>query len=62
MKFKIKNKEIIPFIIITLYPIIWYTVLANHTIHYYFTYRHILLFMVGLLLIINKIIFSKQEK
>ena len=45
---KIYIKEVIPIIIISLIPIIWYRVLSNHTIlHDHFTYRHMLIVLIG---------------
>ena len=59
---KKNNKKYIPFLIISLYPIIWFVALANHTImHNYFTYRNSLLFMLGILLTINELLFSKNK-
>lgn len=49
-KFKL-NKDIIPFLILSLYPIAWYIGLANHTIlHAFFIYRLSVIFMLGVLL------------
>ena len=39
------------FLLFALMPLVWYFVLANHTIlHSYFVYRHSVLYMLGLLL------------
>lgn len=60
-----KLKEILPFLIIAIYPIIWFTILANHTImHEYFVYRNSLLFILALLLSIYILFFEgvKNEK
>lgn len=52
----IYTKKALPFVIITTYPIVWYTIFANHTIiHFYFVYRHCLIYMLGLLLTIYEI-------
>ena len=66
-KFKINVKEInkstVVFIIISLYSIIWYVVLANHTLlHGYFTYRQSLLFMLGILLLVNQLFVNSDNK
>ena len=66
-KFKISvkkiNKNSIPFLILSLYPIIWFVVLANHTIlHAHFVYRHSLLFMLGVLLVVYQLFFVKEVK
>jgi hypothetical protein len=66
-KFKINVKEInkstVVFIIISLYSIIWYVVLANHTLlHGYFTYRQSLLFMLGILLFVNQLFVNSDNK
>ena len=62
-KFKIDankiDKSLIPFFLLSLYPIVWYIVLTNHTItHYYFTYRHLFVFSLGFLLCLNVILFG----
>ena len=64
-KFKVSidkfNYSTLPFLILSIYPIIWYVVLANHTLfHYFFTYRHSLLYMLGLLLFINQLFFKNN--
>ena len=64
-KFKINiekfNKNAIPFLLLSLLPVGWYIVLANHTmLHAYFTYRHSLVFMLGILLAINELLFQKN--
>lgn len=52
---KLKNGEeyfnqIKPILIILIMPLVWYFVLANHTIiHTRFTYRHMLIFLIGIL-------------
>ena len=50
--FFIKTEKLIlilPFLLLSLFPIIWYFVLANHTIiHTYFIFRHSLIFSLGL--------------
>ena len=66
-KFKIGvktiNKNIIVFIMISLYSIIWYVVLANHTLlHDYFTYRQSLLFILGILLFVNQLFANSDNK
>lgn len=57
------NKNAIPFFILSLYPIVWYVVLANHTImHDFFVYRLSLLFMLGVLLGLYQMFNFKEEQ
>lgn len=61
---KSKNdlKESIPYFLVSMMPIIWYVVLANHTIiHIYFTYRHMAVFLCGCYLGIEKSIKLKRR-
>lgn len=45
---KRKLKSTIPFVIVAFYPFAWYSVLAQHTsIHYMFTYRMLLITLLG---------------
>jgi hypothetical protein len=54
---KIKLKEILGNILIVIMPIVWYLVLANHTVfHTYFVYRHMIIFILESLFILDKII------
>ncbi len=54
-------KENIPIFIISLMPFVWYIVLSNHTIlHYRFVYRHMLIFLIGILILITNVL--KIEK
>ncbi len=57
-------KEIGPFLLIAIMPLIWYIVLANHTIlHPRFVYRHMLIFACAILICISKIaIINKKDK
>jgi hypothetical protein len=42
------NHVVKAFLLIMAMPIVWYSVLANHTLlHYYFVYRHSILFYLG---------------
>lgn len=62
-KFKDFIKNSIPFLIISMMPIVWYIVLANHTtLHFMFTYRHISIFLLGILLTINNTYSLKYAK
>lgn len=56
------SKKIIPFLIIALIPFVWYLVLQNHSYyHSYFTYRNLLLTLIGIPLCILPIIkFNKK--
>ncbi len=59
----IHNKSIYSLLLIALMPIVWYIVLSNHTIvHYLFVYRHMLLFLLGILLFLNEMLFSESNK
>lgn len=50
-------KGIVPYIIISIFPFVWYTVLMNHTtLHTHFVYRHMLIFLLGILICLIKII------
>ena len=52
-----------PIFIIALMPLVWYRVLANHTImHYRFVYRHMLIFLIGMLLCLRNIFIVKNTK
>ena len=60
--FKFNNKVYL-FLIISLYPIIWWILLLKHSnVHYYFVYRHSLLFIIGILLSLNEILLKNQNK
>ncbi len=49
-------KEIIPILIISMIPVVWYIALSNHTIlHIHFIYRHMVVVLMGELLCINKL-------
>ena len=55
------NKNVIPFLLLSFYPIIWFIILANHTIlHAHFVYRHSLIFMLGILLCFYELFFVKE--
>ena len=63
-KYKIKINRIsnvfkrtgLPILIIAIMPFVWYIVLANHTVlHGIFVYRHMLVFLIGVLLFIKNI-------
>ena len=63
-KYKIKINSIsnvfkrtgLPILIIAIMPFVWYIVLANHTVlHGIFVYRHMLIFLIGVLLFIKNI-------
>ena len=56
------KKTIFSFLTLAFLTIVWYAILANHTImHYYFTYRQSLVFMIGVLLSINISFFSNND-
>ena len=63
-KYKIKINRIsnvfkrigLPILLIAIMPFIWYIALANHTVlHGIFVYRHMLIFLIGILLFIKNI-------
>lgn len=56
------NRNALSFLFLALLPIVWYFALANHTVmHYYFTYRQSLLFIIGILLSFYEILFKKEN-
>lgn len=56
LNFKEWINKSIPFITISIMPIIWYIALSNHTVlHYRFVYRHMLIFLIGILLCLKNI-------
>ena len=56
-------KENLPFLIISLMPLVWYIVLANHTIlHSRFVYRHMLIFLFGIIICIKNIVIVKKKE
>lgn len=61
-KFSEYLKENVPIFIILLMPLVWYMVLANHTVmHYRFVYRHMLIFLIGILICLKNL-FIVQKK
>lgn len=62
-KFSEYLKENIPIFIISLMPLVWYTLLANHTVlHYRFVFRHMLIFLIAILICLKNIfIINKKE-
>lgn len=49
-------KEVAPIMLISILPFLWYIVLTNHTVlHTHFVYRHMLVFLTGLLLCFKKL-------
>ena len=64
-KIKINVVNIIPFIIIMLYPIIWYFAVKQHTLkHFFFAGRIILLSIISFLVIIATLLgyYAKERK
>lgn len=56
-------KENLPFLMISLMPLVWYIVLANHTIlHPRFVYRHMLIFLFGIIISIKNIVIVKKKE
>lgn len=57
------RKENTPFLLISIMPLIWYTVLNNHTLgHKDFVYRHMLIFVFGIFLCLRKTLEMKKNK
>lgn len=60
-KLKLRKKsdyfdKSIPILLISLMPLVWYRVLANHTLmHYRFIYRHMLIFLIGITICLKNI-------
>lgn len=62
-KFSEYWKENIPIFIILLMPLVWYIVLANHTVmHYRFVYRHMLIFLIAILICLKNIFIIKKSQ
>lgn len=56
-------KENLSFFIISFMPLIWYILLANHTIlHPRFVYRHMLIFLCGILICIKNLFIIQKKK
>lgn len=66
--FKLKNiKKIIinnlPFMIISIIPLVWHTILKNHTLlHWNFSFRDFVLIQISVLIILNDIVTYKKPK
>jgi hypothetical protein len=55
-----KLKECTPLILISLIPFIWFIIVSNHShIHYYFTYRELIIFFFAFLCILEYLIVDK---
>ncbi len=55
-------KTISPILLISVLPIIWYVSLRNHTIlHTHFVYRHMIVFLSGLLICFNKLFIIQKR-
>lgn len=51
-----RAKKGIPYLLVSLLPLLWYFVVQNHSsIHIYFTYRHMLIFVLGILLFLKTV-------
>lgn len=62
-KFSEYWKENIPYFIVLLMPLVWYIVLANHTVmHYRFVYRHMLIFLIAILICLKNIFIIKKSQ
>lgn len=57
------NKNLIPFFIIAIMPFIWYGVIKNHSYnHSFFTYRNLLLTIIGVSILFKKMINERSFK
>lgn len=55
------NKTIIPLVIISLMPFVWYLLVNNHSsIHYFFTYRTLMIFFFGLMCIFELLLLKSK--
>lgn len=62
-KWKIYLNKTIPIFIISLMPIIWYIILSNHTVlHVGFVYRHMIIFLIGVVICFKNIFEIKKIK
>lgn len=62
-KWKIYLNKTIPIFIISLMPIIWYIILSNHTVlHVGFVYRHMIIFLIGVVICLKNIFEIKKIK
>ncbi len=70
-KYQVKMKKVsdyfqenVPIFLISLIPFVWYFALGNHTImHLRFIYRHMLIFLIGILICLKNIwIIQKKKK
>lgn len=62
-KLKTYLNENILILIISLMPLAWYMVLQNHTIiHYRWVYRHMLIFLIGILICLKNIFVIKKKE
>ena len=60
---EILTKTTIPVIIISLMPILWYVLLSNHTvIHWKFVYRHMIIFLIGMLICLRNMFNLEKNK
>ena len=56
-------KSITPYILIGVFPLIWYVTLSNHTVlHVFFVYRHMLIFFLCLMICIYQLVFFDDKE
>ena len=56
-------KDIIPYVITALFPIIWFVVLKEHSyVHSFFTYRILIITIISIFIIIRNLFEIKDEK
>lgn len=61
MTYYIQNT--LPILIISLMPFVWYICLANHTVlHGIFVYRHMLIFLIGMMICLKNMFYIKKVK
>ncbi len=57
------NKRSLAFIAMAVLPLIWYLALQSHTMnHYFFTYRHTFVYMLGILLAMHEMFWPLGKK
>ncbi len=55
-------KKSIPFMILALMPCLWYFFASNHShIHYWFTYRSLMIFFFSVMIVFEKILSSQKN-
>lgn len=56
------NNRMIPFVLLSMYPIVWYLVIAGHSyVHSYMTYRGMILYFISGTTIVYEAFFTKKK-